>query len=228
MTIAEEVEKYYWWHTIDLGDGVITPGRKSLDLMQLEAKTLFDGVDLRHKTVLDVGAWNGGFCVEAARRGAAKVVGLDHATWNNPRLHGRETFDLVSRATGNRFDAVDIDLDKPGLSLDFLAKFDIVLFSGVFHHLVDPIAATREIAALAKECLIVETHIETIASGGRPVMIFYPGAELSDDPTNWWGPNIECMIGLLNFFGFPHVTVRDGSGESRKVFHAYRNSARPT
>jgi hypothetical protein len=29
MTLAEEVAQYHWFHTIDLGQGVLTPGGKS-------------------------------------------------------------------------------------------------------------------------------------------------------------------------------------------------------
>ena len=66
--------------------------------MQREAAAYFNDVDLLGKTFLDVGAWNGGFSVEAFRRGATKIVGLDHLTWSNPRHRGRETFDLVFKS----------------------------------------------------------------------------------------------------------------------------------
>ena len=227
MSLLEEVAKYHWFHTIDLGAGVVTPGSKSAAHMHREASALFDSVDMMNKTFLDVGAWNGGFSVLAKRRGAKQVAALDHFTWNHPTLRGRETFDLVCRATGYDFKAIDVDLDKESLSLDFVGKFDVVLFAGVFYHLVDPIAATREVASLANDLLIVETHVEVIEGDARPAMIFYPGAELSGDPTNWWGPNIPCMVALLKRFGFARVTVTNGSAPQRKVFHAYR-SLEPT
>jgi tRNA (mo5U34)-methyltransferase len=223
MSLSEEVAKYHWFHTIDLGHGVVTPGSKSAAHMDQEASALFDCLDLTDKTLLDIGAWNGGFSVLAKRRGARSVTGLDHFTWNHPTLRGRETFDLVSKATKYDFEAIDVDLDNQSLSLEFVGTFDVVLFAGVFYHLFDPIAATREVAALAKECLIVETHVEVIENDRRPAMILYPGAELSNDPTNWWGPNIPCMVALLKLYGFPRVTVRNGSAVQRKVFHAYRS-----
>ncbi len=224
MSLSEEVAKYHWFHTIDLGQGVVTPGSKSAAHMVQDTATFFDGVDLTNKSLLDVGAWNGGHSVLAKRRGAKAVAALDHYTWNHPTLRGRETFDLVCRATGYDFKAIDIDLDMKSLSLDFVGKFDIVLYAGVFYHLVDPIAATREVAALANDLLIVETHVEVIEGDARPAMIFYPGAELSGDATNWWGPNIPCMVALLKLFGFPRITVANGIAAHRKVFHAYRSA----
>ena len=217
----ELIDSYVWWHSIDLGGGLVTPGRKSLAAMRREADLLFAPVDLKGCSVLDIGAWNGGFSVEAARRGAARVVGLDHATWTSPHYRGRETFDLVARATGNDFGAIDCDLDQPALSLAFVGRFDVVLYSGVFYHLRDPLAATREAAALAERVLILETHVERF-SARRPAMVYYPGSELSGDANNWWGPNAACVRALLSGFGFARIEQRRGSARDRMIFHAYR------
>jgi tRNA (mo5U34)-methyltransferase len=221
LPLSEEVAEHYWWHSIDLGNGLVTPGRKSLRQMASEFGNTFGPLDLDGRSVLDVGAWNGGFSVEAMRRGAARVVALDHYTWNTRPYRGRETFDLVSRVTGLDLEAVDIDLDTPQLSLAGLGHFDVVLFLGVFYHLVDPIAALREVAALTNEVLVVETFIERRLNP-RPSMMFYPGNERAMDASNWWGPNTACMLELLRHAGFARVETRRGSNRTRKVFHAFR------
>jgi tRNA (mo5U34)-methyltransferase len=219
--LQERVDRYYWWHSIDLGDGVVTCGHKTLEVMRFESEVLFSAVDLRNKSILDVGAWNGGFSLEAARRGASRIVGLDHATWNDPHFHGRETYDLVAQVTGNHFEAIDLDLDASGLSLSHLGRFDVVLYAGVFYHLFDPIAVTRELTALARESFVMETHIEDI-SDKRPAMVFYPSDELNKDSSNWWGPNTACVCALLRHLGFPRIQVSGGSTPHRRVFHAFR------
>ena len=165
------VPNYYWWHTIDLGNGIVTPGQKSAELMEIEINGAFEGIDFTGKRVLDAGCWNGGFSVEAARRGAREVVGLDHDRPAIRHLKCSETFQLVADATGLPLKAVDVDLDAPRLSLDHLGKFDIVLFLGVFYHLRDPIAATRELAAIANEVLAIETISKT-ASAISPPCVF--------------------------------------------------------
>ena len=222
LSLPEEVAQHYWWHSIDLGNGLVTPGRKSLRRMAIEFANTFDPLDLRGRSVLDIGAWNGGFSVEAARRGATRVVALDHYTWNARPYRGRETFDLVNRVTGLGLDAVDIDLDAPQLSLAGVGRFDVVLFLGVFYHLVDPIAALREAAASTNEVLIVETLIEG-RFNPRPSMMFYPGKERGGDASNWWGPNTACMLELLQLAGFARVETRRGYNRTRKVFHAFRS-----
>ena len=214
------INSYYWWHSIDLGNGLVTPGKKSLAKMATEFRAVFGPITLADKRVLDIGAWNGGFSVEAVRRGAAHVTALDHNNWIHTTLKGRETFDLVLRATGLHIDAVDIDLSSPSLSLDALGQFDVVLFLGVLYHLLDPIIVLQALKRITREVLVIETHVERLDEQ-RPVMVFYPGAELSGDPSNWWGPNRRCVIELLRTLGFRRIDVSPGSYNDREVFHAW-------
>jgi tRNA (mo5U34)-methyltransferase len=71
----------YWFHSIDLGGGVVTPGHKPEAVLRAE----FDALglpDLRGRSVLDIGGWDGFFAFEAERRGAARVAVLDHFMWS--------------------------------------------------------------------------------------------------------------------------------------------------
>jgi len=120
-----------------------------------------------------------------------------------------------------QLEAVDIDLDTPQLSLAHLGKFDVVLFLGVFYHLIDPIACLREVASLAQGVLVVETHLEP-SPETRPMMVFYPGTELAGDGSNWWGPNEVAVRELLNHFGFQVDHFCLGSSPNRGIFHASR------
>jgi tRNA (mo5U34)-methyltransferase len=222
--LQEIVDSYHWWHSIDLGGGVITSGVKTLALMQSEYKNTFANIDLTGRSVLDIGTWNGGFAFEAWRRGAASVTGLDHYTWNDSHFRGKETFKLISDITGANFKLMDRDLDDPRLDLSDLGQYDVVLFLGVFYHLKNPLSALREVSRTAREILVLETHVERF-SEDRPAMVFYPGAELGGDSENWWGPNTACIVELLKLIGFTRVEITAGSSNTREVFHAYRASA---
>jgi tRNA (mo5U34)-methyltransferase len=217
------VDKFYWWHTIDLGNGVWTKGTKSRELLDNEYEAVFEPLDLKNKSVLDVGAWNGAFAFEAHRRGARPVTALDHHAWNHPRFRGREAFDLACRLKGVDLKAVDRDLNNPQLDLGELGTFDIVLFLGVFYHLIDPIAGLREVSRCTREVLVLESHVERFPDNGRPIMTFFPGEELNHDASNWWGPNRTCLVALLKHFGFERVEVSSGGGPDRDVFQAYRS-----
>jgi SAM-dependent methyltransferase len=219
--LQDVVDSYYWWHSIDLGGGVITSGVKTLAVMQLEYENTFSNIDLVGRTVLDIGAWNGGFAVEACRRGAASVAGLDHYTWNDPHFRGRETFNLISDITESNLRSIDRDLDEPRLDLSDLGQYDVVLFLGVFYHLKNPLSALREVSRTVRNVLVLETHVERF-SEDKPAMVFYPGAELGGDSGNWWGPNTACVVALLKLMGFVRIEITAGSDNAREVFHAYR------
>jgi len=78
--LAELAGVPFWWHSIDLGDGIVTNGLRNGEDLALELEEL-QLPDLRGRTVLDIGAWDGYFSFEAERRGATRVVALDHFVW---------------------------------------------------------------------------------------------------------------------------------------------------
>ena len=71
-----------WFHSLDLGDGHVTPGIKAPDQLAAEVASLNLPARLTGKSVLDIGAWDGFFSFEAQRRGARRVVALDHYAWS--------------------------------------------------------------------------------------------------------------------------------------------------
>jgi tRNA (mo5U34)-methyltransferase len=89
-TLAERVARYPWFHSIDLGHGVVTPGGVPLAMHHIQRAVFFDRVDLVGKSVIDIGAWNGIYSFEAKRRGAARVLATDHFVWKHPTLRPRD------------------------------------------------------------------------------------------------------------------------------------------
>lgn len=221
-TLAAKVQRIRWFHSIDLGHGIVTPGSKSPAVHRAEYAAFFDPVELRGRSVIDIGAWNGAYSIEAKRRGAARVLATDHYVWNHPEIRGRDGFDLARSALNLDLEVKDIDV--PDLSPDSVGTFDVVLFLGVFYHLLDPIAALQQVAKLAREVLIVETHTDAMEIK-RPAMIMYPGSELNSDGSNWWGPNPACMVALLKEFGFTKVDAAWSKIGARSVYHAWRTDA---
>jgi tRNA (mo5U34)-methyltransferase len=219
--LIKTVDQYYWFHSIDLGNGVVTKGIKSPDVLRFESAAFFDPINLKDRSVIDIGAWNGAYSVEAKRRGAGRVLATDHYVWNKPDYGRREPFDLIVSTLGLDIEALDIDV--PELVPERVGTFDAVLFLGVFYHLFDPIDGLMRAARLAKEVLVVESHVD-LHEIKRPAMAYYPGAELSNDPTSWWGPNPLCLYLLLKQLGFEQVDVRYGMGQARAIFHAWRSN----
>lgn len=220
-SLQAKVDQYLWWHSIDLGNGIVTRGGKSADICRAEAEAVFGPLHLENKSVLDVGAWNGYFSFEAKRRGAARVLATDEHCWKDPRFKGKETFDLARTMLG--LDVEDLTIDVQETTVSQVGPFDIVLFLGVFYHLIDPIRALQILAPIVRDVLVLETHLDLHALG-RPAMVFYPGAELNNDASNWWGPNRELVECLLRYVGFARIDFQAHPtvGEARGIFHAYR------
>jgi tRNA (mo5U34)-methyltransferase len=220
-TLQSRIAGLKWHHSIDLGGGLVTPGGKSLSLCTGEAGLIFDRVDLNGRTVLDIGAWNGFFSFEAKRRGAGRVLATDSYCWSHPQIRGRETFEIARSALGVEVDAREID--AADLSTESVGDFDVVLYLGVFYHRYDAVEALARIAQLAKQLLIVETHLDN-RELDTPSMRFYPGRELNNDPTNWWGPNEQCVMALLLGQGFTDIEMTaHPAGPTRAIFHAWRS-----
>lgn len=199
--LSQRVAAVRWFHTMDLGAGVTTNGivDTKYHLSRLDLPESLAGL-----TVLDVGAWDGFYSFECERRGAARVVASDWYSWHGPGWGTKEGFELARQALASKVEDVDVDV----LDLDpaRIGTFDVVLLSGVLYHLRDPLLALEKVASVTKGRLILETVIDLVGLR-RPAMAFYPGRELNDDPTNWWGPNPAALTGMLNSVGFSSVRM---------------------
>jgi len=213
-----------WFHTIDLGGGVVTAGEddspRKLTWLHLPA-------DLRGKTVLDVGAWDGFFSFECERRGAERVVAVDPECWNPPAWGDRgwgtrQGFDFAHAALGSKVEPVELGSIE---EIDTLGTFDVVLFLGVLYHLPDPLPLLEKVSAAARELLVLETHAD-LQGLRRPAMAYYPGAEVDGDESNWWGPNPALLQALLRGHGFERVDVVHRDPLARRVARAVRRGGR--
>jgi len=199
--LRSRVDAIRWFHTIDLGGGVVTPG---IDDSPVRLARVQLPPSLEGKTVLDIGAWDGFFSFECERRGAARVVAADHFSWHGPGWGTKAGYTLAHQALGSRVE--DVDIDVMDLSPDRIGTFDVVLFLGVLYHLRHPLLALERVASVTRDYLIVETVVDLVGFR-RPAMAFYPGRELNNDPTNWWGPNLPAVRGMLESLGFREVIV---------------------
>jgi len=199
--LRAEVDEIVWWHTIDLGRGIVTPGRD-----ETPARWPLLGLpdSLAGLSVLDIGAWDGFYSFEAERRGAQRVVAADEYAWRHLGT-GRRGFDCAHRALDSKVEAREVDVLD--LSPDTVGgTFDLVLFLGVLYHLRDPISALERVAGVTGDRLVLETHVDLLGVR-EPAAAFYPGTELYGDATNWWGPNLPALLGVLRVAGFEDATV---------------------
>jgi tRNA (mo5U34)-methyltransferase len=198
-SLRREIAATKWWHTIDLGNGIVTPG---IDPSPARLRELQIPEDLTGLTVLDVGAWDGFFSFEAERRGARRVLATDSFCWGQGGWGTKAGFELARRALGSRVE--DLDIDPLELSPARIGMFDLVLLLGVLYHMRHPLLALERVFSVTRRQLILQTQVD-LAAIDRPALAFYQGSDLNNDPTNWFGPNPQAVVALLRAAGFTEI-----------------------
>lgn len=179
-----------FWHTFTLPDGRRIAGEKPASVSEEWARWGLPG-DLTGKSFLDVGCFDGGFSLEAYKRGAAHVLAVDAVTTG-----GMEW--LLEQ--GDWFEFRECGVYDPGFTE--LGRFDLVLCAGVYYHCSDIMQLFCNLRQVTAGELYVEGVVDAHDKSATPRFEFFPGAELNGDPTNWWRPNAAGLLAMLASCGF--------------------------
>jgi tRNA (mo5U34)-methyltransferase len=198
--LVDDINQIKWFHKIDLGNGIVTPG---VDRTHRKLRTLHFPDNLSGKSFLDIGAWDGFFSFEAEKRGAARVLAVDEFIWAGKGWASKAGFETARKILDSKVE--DRLISVYDISPGTIGQFDVVLFSGVLYHLEHPYLALRNVASVTRELLILETHTD-LEWKGRPAMAFYPKG-LRGDHTNWCGPNTLAVKAMLSCCGFSDIRV---------------------
>ncbi|MHB8053667.1 MAG: methyltransferase domain-containing protein [Candidatus Aminicenantales bacterium] len=210
--LRRAVNAHEWYHVIDLGHGVVTPGQ--YDMRPLLQHYGFPR-SLKGKSVLDVGPAHGYFAFEFESRGAARVATAELPDWTehdaDDSLRSRHvahkaedetyhsgTFGFAINALGSKVERLycnvyDIGPETTGV-------FDIVFCGSVLLHLTDPLRAMFGIRRATREYAIIATGIDTNNVPG-------PFAQFYGTPSGlaFWFPNMECLEKMALAAGFSRV-----------------------
>ena len=227
-----DADRYFWYHTIDLGDGLVTPGlydyRETVSSFQFPE-------DMHGMTVLDVGSATGFFAFEFERRGA-RVISVELPSLRDlDRFPGQdvesslrkiETMAFANRGYSER-DLYWYLLEGPfrfcrerlksrvercystvyDLTLERTGVregFDYVFLGDVLIHILYPLKALASLAALCKGTLV---FAGVLPDGPQepPAMVYIGGDNLAGDEVAWWHPNLSCLTQMLRKLGFANV-----------------------
>jgi len=203
-----------WFHNIHLPDGNQTAPNHFLgDFPFFKWNKIKKSIpeDLTGWKVLDIGCNAGFYSIEFARRGA-EVLAIDvdvhylkQAKWT------AQKFGLSDQITFRHMQVYDL--------VKVEEVFDLVWFMGVFYHLRYPVLAMDIVSQKAKNMLVFQTlsipgyekmnipedieftDREIMKDPAFPYMAFIENC-FAGDPTNWWIPNHQCIVSLLNNCGF--------------------------
>lgn len=238
--LGSTVRSLRWYHTIDLGNGVVTPGdydlRPYLDRYGIPE-------DLTGQTALDIGAASGFFSFELERRGA-RVTATELSEWADHDLGPRyqpelipgqlrhflnDPFEVAKSALGSRVERTKINVYD--ISPERLGLFDLVFCGSVLLHLTDPFRALLRIRSVTRRLAIIATAIQEDA-GDAPQARFIGHPEAY----TWWLPNRSCLETMARSAGFAKVEWRstfrldypDGrAGLPHGVIHAWAGPQGP-
>jgi tRNA (mo5U34)-methyltransferase len=227
-----------WFHSLDLGDGVITPGKVPVEYEQHLFGALQIPQSLAGMRVLDIGTYDGLYAFECERRGALEVVAID-VTPIDTYCFALASELLTSRVKYLQMSVYELDPAKLG------GPFDLVLFPGVFYHLRHILMSFDNIWNILKPTgmVLVETHVcdqhLVLADGSVttladidlrlvdvPLFRFYRKNELNPlDWSNWFGANVAAVLDVMRSAGFE--TEHLASWQSRAAFRGIKNPAVP-
>ncbi|HEY6428160.1 MAG TPA: DUF1698 domain-containing protein [Acidimicrobiales bacterium] len=234
--LQAEADEIQWYHSIDLGNGVVTKGVG----VQETGTEIFP--DVAGRTVLDIGAWDGKFSFLAEQCGASRVVALDHYAWGIdfvargnywneciqkgvfpdqsrdeldfwlPDLPGRRGFEFAKAALGSKVEPVVADFQTA--DLEALGRFDVVLYLGVLYHMKEPLTCLERVRAVTNEVAVIETEAVHLSGFEHEVLLqFHAGSSLRVDFGNWYVPTIQALHNLCRAAGFSQVLTIAGPPE---------------
>ncbi len=239
-TIERGMNQLTWYHTIDLGHGLSTPGiydhRPYLEAYGLPK-------DLAGRRVLDIGAASGFFTFEMEKRGA-QVTATELPHWSahdfgplyqpemtpeQAEVYLHEPFLFAQQVLGSRARRRIINIYD--ISPETVGAFDLVFCGSVLLHLTDPIKALWRIRSVTSGVAIVATVIHPLQTPD-PLALFV-GQDRGD---GWWLPNrpaLEAMFKSAGFRGWEwfsefRLDYRNGQpGPYHAVIRAWTTADRP-
>ena len=178
-TLKRRLKKHNFFHTIQLGNGIVTPGRP----LPRHKKLVLEAIathDLDGKRVLDVACANGLFAIEAERHGATEILAVDHTERMLKPLRNLLIPYLKSKIEVLCKNLLDLRSSEIG-------QFDIIIFPGVLYHLRYPFWSLKIIKDLLVEdgLLILETAV--MVDDNRHAMLWCPSP--ADSPHRARGAN---------------------------------------
>lgn len=181
------MESLEWLHRIDLGGGVITPGRWDGGHIQEFLRDI--GFDFTGKDVLDVGCFDGLWTFAAESGGASEVWAIDDVS---KRPGDEQTFLFAGEALDSRA------IYRPRLTVYDIEElerrdFDVVLFFGVLYHLVHPLLALARLRRMLADGGEMLIESESLMDDEECRLTFHYRDPHVDDRSNWFVPTTRCL-----------------------------------
>ena len=193
MINIEDHKNIHWWHKIKLNNGEYTNGECDAEL--LRKWYLFDEMDFKNKSVLDVGCWDGYYSFEAEKLGASRMVSLDDC---NFRWSDYKGYEFLHEYFNSKAEFVIGNVYT--LDTKFRQKeFDIILCYGVLYHLSDPLLALKNLFYVCNDKIAIEG---LFFESDIPSLELIPLGKYYNDKGNVYSSSIKYLSDVANLCGF--------------------------
>lgn len=199
----KELNKLKFWHRIKLPDGSYTNGLCIHGPDGTDYYTSRFGIplDLKGKTVLDIGAYDGMFSFKAEERGAT-VTAIDFYQNALNKEDPNKPFQTVKEILNSEVEFYQETLEQFHLATD--KQFDITFYYGVLYHVQEPLTELQRLADLTKEFTLIET---AISQNAKDYAMYELKPGYAGDLTNCWYPNYKGLETSLLAVGFKKVEL---------------------
>lgn len=205
VEIKESAEKLNWFQCVPLvsdeGEVYITKGIVDHCTEEIATNRYGIPLDLRGKTVLDIGAMNGYHSLLAEKRGA-KVTAIEPTQGNGDNF---KCLKLAIDANKSKAIIHDCNLQQFYYRKYTNDRYDVCFYFGVLYHVISPIDELQHLSDVTKEYALIETAISQKDYGNDTVWELNNGFD--NDPTNYWYPTINGLFAALKLVGFSQVEV---------------------
>jgi tRNA (mo5U34)-methyltransferase len=220
--LTQYVQTIKWYHSFNFPCGVSVTG---YDPSEANFQRMMKYMpEVKDKTVLDIGAWDGFYSFKMKTLGAKRVLATDHFCWNGDGWGNKKGFSIAKKLLNA--DVEDLEIDIPYITPETVGMWDIVLFLGVLYHRTDFFESFRHAASVTKEVLVLDTIIDNTLDPETSLIKFYPNDEVAKDYTNWFVPNKTAMREMFFSQGFRcivEINYQQGNPlHDRTLFYAHR------
>lgn len=182
-----------WYHNFEWPDGTTVSGHKTSN--STVVRHIFGGIDCAGRNGVDLGCMDGFFAVVMKRRGADGVAAFD-------RKDRTANIEMVKQKLGVDFayrPGVHMDQVRPVLLEQFEGSADVVNFSGILYHMMDPFRGIGLVRGMVRRGGVVV--LDTPALVSKEFFLYYNHDQKLYGYTSYFAPTVAALQAMCEYMG---------------------------
>jgi len=196
--LIKKIEKYNWYHEIQLTSKLVTPGSIPAinELNRLIKEKIQKKIFFKNKRVLDIGCREGLYSFLAEKAGASEIIGIDNDL-------SAAAIDFLIPFFQSKVKMYELNLYE--FNSEKFGAFDVVIMLGVLYHLKFPFWGLKRAcdAVANKGIIVISTAILDLPIIEEMELLYFPSA--TGGPFGYDSPsyfNKKCLCSAMQANGF--------------------------